>query len=179
MILGQTLVQIPNSSTCLLTFAFSCQNIQTFLQSFAKFLTAPRRNRHPHVASHNLSIWALLNILFLDWLPNSSLEHAVTAQKRKLFQSAQVPLKLPCVLVLFCYAVHFWICLRLCKAGALERMITAASYMTELMLLPGLMLPRHLIMLVPFSIVCYFLWILTATKQGLIIKKKYRFPLQS
>lgn len=161
---------------------FPVKTFRHFLQSSAKFLTVPRRNWHPHfgpVASRNLSVWVLLNILFLDWLPHSSLEHAVTAQKRKLFQSAQVFLKLLCVLVLFCSAVHFWICLRLSKADALECMITAASYMAGLMLLPGLTLPWHLIMFVPFSTVCYFLQILTATKQGLIIKKKYRFPLQS
>lgn len=58
-------------------------------------------------------------------------------------------------------------------------MMTAVSYMAGLMMLPGLTLPRHLIILVPFSTDCYFLLILTAAKEGLVIKQKYRFPLQS
>lgn len=59
--------------------------------------------------------------------------------------------------------------------NALARVMTAVSYMAGLMLLPGLVLNHG----DAFNTVCYFLGIVTATKQGLIMKKKYRFPLQS
>lgn len=157
-----------------------------FSPSAAKFLAAPKRSFLPHFRQWQ---WRLASLnpyrspseCAFSCLTAKSFtgtcQHACLAlqipQKRKLLVCTGVPLtSLSSCSALAC---HTSLNLQLCKMNALARVMTAVSYMAGLMLLPGLVLNHG----DAFGTVCYFLGTVTATKQGLIMKKKYRFPLQS
>lgn len=102
MILGQTLIQIPRSPTCLLTVELPCQNTGFFYQALQNFSLLQREvsflisgggSEDWHLLT---SVGAFLTVLFLAWLLNPSLEHASTralpyrSLRKGNFWSAQV-----------------------------------------------------------------------------------------